>query len=65
MAMKILVAECSSCGDCVSVCPTQAIFEKGGIVKIKADVCNECEDKDDGPTCQSTCPSGDGCIVYM
>ncbi|MEN3113440.1 ferredoxin [Uliginosibacterium paludis] len=65
MSMKILVAECSSCGDCIPECPTGSIFEKGGIVKIKADSCNECEDQDDGPKCQSTCPSGENCIVYM
>lgn len=65
MAMKIIVAECSSCGDCIKVCPTNSIFDKGGIVKIKADTCNECEDSGDGPKCQATCASGDACIVYM
>ena len=25
MAMKIVQAECTSCGDCVPVCPTEAI----------------------------------------
>ncbi|MDQ7990426.1 MAG: 4Fe-4S binding protein [Candidatus Dactylopiibacterium sp.] len=65
MSMKILTMECSSCGDCIPQCPTGSIYEKGGIVKIKADTCNECEDQDDGPHCQATCPSGENCIVYM
>ena len=45
--------------------PDQLDLRQGGIVKIKADTCNECEDSDDGPKCQATCASGDACIVYM
>ena len=37
MAMKITQAECTSCGDCVPVCPTKSIVEKGGIFKINKD----------------------------
>ena len=39
MAMKITQAECTSCGDCVPVCPTKSIVEKGGIFKINKDTC--------------------------
>ncbi|MDI6750803.1 MAG: DUF362 domain-containing protein [Pseudomonadota bacterium] len=63
MAMKIIQAECTSCGDCLPVCPTQSISEKGGIYKINKDTCNECEDQD-APKCVTACPAGDTCIVY-
>lgn len=65
MAMKIIQAECASCGDCAAVCPTKSIVEKGGIFKINADTCTECEGEYDSPKCQDTCPSGDSCIVYL
>lgn len=65
MAMKILVAECTSCEDCIPVCPTKSIFVKGGIVKINKDTCTECEGEHDAPQCVLTCPGGDTCIVYI
>lgn len=64
MAMKITQAECSSCGDCATVCPTKSIIEKGGMFKINKDTCTECEGDFDSPKCVDTCPSGDTCIVY-
>lgn len=65
MAMKIVVAECTSCEDCIPVCPTQSIVSKGGIVKINKDTCTECEGSHDSPQCVLTCPAGDACIVYI
>ncbi|MQY52181.1 4Fe-4S binding protein [Rhodocyclus tenuis] len=65
MAMKIVQAECTSCGDCATVCPTQSITEKSGIFKINKDTCTECEGDADTPRCVDTCPSGDTCIVYL
>ena len=64
MAMKITQAECTSCGDCVPVCSTKSIVEKGGIFKINKDTCTECEEFD-SPKCVDTCPGGETCIVYL
>lgn len=65
MALKILQAECTSCGDCKPVCPTKSITEKGGMFKINADSCTECEGEFDDPQCVSACPGADGTIVYV
>ncbi|QGU33185.1 4Fe-4S dicluster domain-containing protein [Thermochromatium tepidum] len=64
MSMKIIQSECTSCGDCLPVCPTDSISEKGGIYKINPDTCTECEDED-APQCLSVCPAGEACIVYL
>ena len=37
MAMKIIQAECTSCGDCKPVCPTSSITSKAGMYKINVD----------------------------
>lgn len=63
MALKITQSECTSCGYCAAVCPTESIVEKGGIYKINKDSCTECDG--DSPKCQETCPGGDTCIVYQ
>jgi Fe-S-cluster-containing hydrogenase component 2 len=65
MAMKIIMAECPSCGDCLPVCPTKSITTKGGIYKINKDTCNECEDEHDEPQCLVACPAGEACIVAL
>lgn len=65
MAMKIIQAECTSCGDCKPVCPTQSITDKGGIYKINAETCTECDGESDTPKCLDACPAGDACIVYL
>ena len=64
MAMKITQAECTSCGDCVPVCPTKSIVEKGGIFKINKDTCTECEEFD-SPKGVGTCPGGGRRFGYM
>ena len=63
MAMKIIMAECTSCGDCKPVCPTKSITVKGGIYKIDKGTCTECEGEFDEPQCLSVCPAGDACII--
>ena len=65
MAMKIIQAECTSCGDCMPVCPTKSITDKGGMYKINKETCTECEGESDSPKCVDACPAGDACIVYL
>ncbi|QKS29078.1 MAG: Ferredoxin-1 [Accumulibacter sp.] len=64
MAMKIIQAECTSCGDCKPVCPTNSITSKGGMYRINADTCTECDDQFDSPRCLDACPAGESCIVF-
>ncbi len=59
MAMTI-TDECTACDLCVPECPTSSITE-GDIYIIDPETCNECEDKDDGPSCVEVCPVD--CIV--
>lgn len=63
MAMKIVQAECMSCGDCEPVCPTHSITERDGIYRINQNTCSECADQEI-PQCLSVCPAGEVCIVY-
>jgi ferredoxin len=65
MAMKIVQAECTSCGDCKPVCPTKSITDKGGMYKINVDTCTECEGEHDSPACLDACPAGESCIVFI
>lgn len=64
MAMKILLDECTACGDCEPVCPNVAITQKAGNYRINADKCTECEDED-SPKCVAVCPGGENTIVYL
>lgn len=64
MAMKIIVDECTACGDCEPVCPSAAITQKGGIYRINPDTCTECDGDADSPQCVSVCPGADSTIVY-
>ena len=63
MPMKIVQAECTSCGACEAECPTDSIAEKKGIYKVNAETCNLCEGEAKGPHCVAACPDGDNCIV--
>ncbi|MCB1887743.1 MAG: 4Fe-4S dicluster domain-containing protein [Rhodocyclaceae bacterium] len=65
MALKIDQAECTSCGDCKPVCPTKSITDKGGIFKINADTCTECDGEFDEPQCLAVCPGGETTILYI
>jgi Fe-S-cluster-containing hydrogenase component 2 len=46
------MAVCNQCGECISVCPTQAISrDKTGVVRIKKDLCVGCL------SCVGFCPT--------
>ncbi|MGE0081163.1 MAG: 4Fe-4S dicluster domain-containing protein [Thiohalomonadaceae bacterium] len=64
MAMTILAEECTSCGDCLPVCPTGALMKKKGSFVIDPAVCTECEGEFDEPQCVEACPI-DGCILPL
>jgi ferredoxin len=55
MAMKISL-ECTACGICEPECPLTAISEGEDIYIIDSEVCNECEDQEDGSHCVAVCP---------
>ena len=59
MAMKI-TDECTACGICQPLCPTDSITE-GDIFVIDPDTCNECEGEADEPQCVEECP--EECII--
>lgn len=62
MAMMIDASLCTACGDCQSVCPTEAIVPHKGVYMIKSDICTECEPDHDMPQSLNACME-DGCIV--
>ena len=55
MAMKI-TDECTACALCEPECPQSAIAEGDPIYIIDPDLCNECEDLEDGSQCVAVCP---------
>ena len=63
MAMKIIQAECTSCGACEPECPTESITERKSIFKINVETCTQCEGESPTPQCVAVCPAGDDCIV--
>jgi ferredoxin len=65
MALKIIGDECTACGDCKPVCPSKSISEKGGVFRINADTCTECDGVADSPQCIDVCPGGADTIVYV
>jgi NAD-dependent dihydropyrimidine dehydrogenase PreA subunit len=44
--------QCTGCGDCLDVCPVEAIFMLAGKAAIDADTCITCE------ACLAVCPVG-------
>ncbi len=62
MALEIVAALCSACGDCEPICPTDSIVPHKGLYKIIADTCTECEDEHDTPQCLDICMEDD-CII--
>lgn len=42
---------CTKCKKCVNICPTGAIYEENGLIKINADKCNKCD------KCVYVCPN--------
>jgi ferredoxin len=55
MALKI-VASCTNCWACQSVCPNEAIYEANPHFLVDAKKCNECEGDYAEPQCASICP---------
>lgn len=64
MAMKIDMDQCTSCGDCEPVCPTQSIAVKKGFYVIDKNTCTECEGDHPAPKCVEVCPIDD-CIIKL
>lgn len=64
MALKIDVDQCTSCGDCEPVCPTQSISVKKGFYVIDKATCTECEGDHPAPKCVEVCPIDD-CIIKL
>ncbi len=50
MAAKTDTAKCTGCGNCVEVCPVEAIVLKDDKAAIDADTCVDCG------TCVDECP---------
>lgn len=61
MALEI-VAGCTNCWACVTVCPHQAIAEAVPHFAIDPDRCTECVDAYPTPQCAAICPI-EGVIV--
>lgn len=50
---EIKLAACSQCGECISICPVQAIYrDKLGVVRVKKEICVGCF------MCVGFCPEG-------
>jgi ferredoxin len=64
MALYIDANECTACGDCEPLCPTQSIHPHKGVFAIKADTCMECEGEFEMPQCQDVCEV-DNCILPL
>ncbi|MBN1147245.1 MAG: 4Fe-4S binding protein [Anaerolineales bacterium] len=52
MMMQVDPELCTGCGNCVAVCPNQAISLMGGVACIDAQTCTRCE------ACVDACPTG-------
>lgn len=51
---------CTGCGDCVTVCPTQALAVVGGkAVVAQSQACNYCA------VCEALCPVGAIALPYL
>lgn len=64
MALYIDKNECTACGDCEPVCPTQSITPFKGVFKIDPETCTECEGDFDAPRCLEVCEVPD-CILPL
>ncbi len=52
MAAKIDDGVCTGCGECIGVCPADAISSTNGSTKVDAELCAECGG------CVDACPAG-------
>jgi ferredoxin len=51
---------CTGCGDCITVCPTEALMLVDGVaVLAQPDACNYCSD------CETVCPVGAIALPYQ
>ncbi len=64
MALYIVKEECTACGDCEPLCPTQSIYPHKGVYAINPDTCTECEGDSDVPKCEEVCTVPD-CILPL
>lgn len=51
MAAVVNAEECTGCGECIDVCPVEAIVLKDEIAVVDAEECTDCE------VCVDTCPT--------
>lgn len=42
MAVKVEEPKCTGCGDCVDVCPSEALKVENEKVRVSADDCSDC-----------------------
>jgi NAD-dependent dihydropyrimidine dehydrogenase PreA subunit len=49
--LMVLSSQCTGCGDCIEICPVDAITMKKGVAAINNDECIECA------SCISECPT--------
>lgn len=61
MALAITLSDCTACGDCEPVCPTESIHPHKGVFAINADTCTECDGEADDPKCIEVCE--EDCIL--
>ena len=52
MAATVDTDKCTGCGDCVDVCPLEAITVQDGLAVVDEDLCTECG------LCTDECPNG-------
>jgi len=52
MAVKVDEPKCTGCGDCVDVCPSEALKVENEKVKVSPDDCSDCG------ACVDTCEKG-------
>jgi ferredoxin len=53
----VITSNCTSCGECLPVCPNQATAEGLPVYRIVALLCTECLGYAELPQCVEACPS--------
>lgn len=52
-----ITEQCTGCGECLPLCPVQAIAFGEPVYRIDAQVCVECLGYSDEPQCEAACPA--------